>query len=369
MYSQLQQKLLHLEQPVTHKALIGFDGYVDMIQKAVKSSGDKEQLYVDSLHTFGKQIADAAGKSAQIELLTIATKLGGNGPIMANALAQLGIHNYCAGMMGHPEVHEVFTQMHQRCTILSVGEPAQTNALEFTDGKLILSEVSSFRQLDLPYIEAVKGIGYLDQYLQKSKLIAMVDWANLPKCTQLWQQMYERIEKLSLHNNIYFFDLCDPTKKTAGEIEEVLQVISRYKHIGTTILGLNENEAIKVYHAIRGKGPHNGNHPTGEQNVSLEAMAASIFDFMKIDALLVHPVDCSLLATKHGLTRMQGKVVAQPKILTGGGDNLNAGFCFGLLNNFTLPECMQLGMASSGAYVQNGHSPSIQELIAYLENW
>jgi hypothetical protein len=31
--------------------------------------------------------------------------------------------------------------------------------------------------------------------------------------------------------------------------------------------------------------------------------------------------------------------------------------------------CMILGMATSGAYIQNGYSPEIQDLINYLEVW
>jgi sugar/nucleoside kinase (ribokinase family) len=55
--------------------------------------------------------------------------------------------------------------------------------------------------------------------------------------------------------------------------------------------------------------------------------------------------------------------------LTGGGDNLNAGFCLGLLNNLSIEECMLAGMATSGAYVQNGFSPSMDDLIEYLKTY
>src|SRR5688572_28661871 len=50
----------------------------------------------------------------------------------------------------------------------------------------------------------------------------------------------------------------------------------------------------------------------------------------------------------------------KPKVLTGGGDNLN-GYCLGLLFGFSLQQCILLGMAVSGAYIQNGTSPDIKE--------
>jgi predicted phosphoribosyltransferase len=66
---------------------------------------------------------------------------------------------------------------------------------------------------------------------------------------------------------------------------------------------------------------------------------------------------------------MQGNVVTKPKVLTGGGDNLNAGYSLGLLAGYEIHYCMLLGMAASGAYIQNGISPNISELIVYLDKW
>lgn len=364
----LLQKLSALQQQSSsHKALIGFDGYVDLIQKAVQSSAANDREYYHSLNDIGEHIAAAAGKSAQIELRTITTKLGGNAPIMANALAQLGTANYCVGTMGYPQLHEVFQQMHHRCTVLSVGEPAKTNALEFEDGKLILSELGTFEQFDLNSILRLKGKDFLDKPLKESKLIAMVDWTNLPHCTQLWKQMHAHVNQLGLTEKIYFFDLCDPSKKTNLEIREVLQVISRFTELGTTILGLNENEALKVYYALHGVNPLDGEHIAAIHTDDLTAVTQFIFNYVKTDAVVVHPVDRSLLVTKKGVITLPGKVVSHPKILTGGGDNLNAGFCFGLLNHFSLEESVLLGMATSGAYVQNGCSPTVSDLITYIE--
>jgi hypothetical protein len=34
-----------------------------------------------------------------------------------------------------------------------------------------------------------------------------------------------------------------------------------------------------------------------------------------------------------------------------------------------MEESMILGMATSGAYVKNGESPDISELIGYLKTW
>ncbi len=364
MIANLQKKLSAIqEQPSQQKALIGFDGYIDLIQKVVKSSTNSSKEYYSCLREMGLHISSAADKSAQLEICTLTRKAGGNAPIMANALAHLGIRNYCVGTMGYPGIQDCFLQMHENCTLVSVGEPGTTNALEFDNGKLMLSETSTFDSLDLNYILNLKGSSSVSDYLHDSSLVAMVDWANLPLCTQLWKQMHQFISDAGLLNRTYFFDLCDPSKKTKAEIEEALQLIGSYKELGRVILGLNENEAVKIYNAIHSSSVLPGN------SVQLNDMVQNIYQSVDVDILLVHPNDRSLIATKNGIATFAGHIVKDPKVLTGGGDNLNAGFCFGLLNSFSIEECALIGMATSGAYVKNGRSPGIPDLIAYLNNF
>lgn len=373
---QVIQKLAALGERIpAPKALLGFDGYVDYIQKAVQTSTGEESRHFQTLSDFGKHVALAAGKSAQVELRTIVTKFGGNAPIMAHALAQLGTPNYCIGTMGYPNLHDTFHQLHERCTILSVGEPAITNALEFGDGKLILSETSTFKDLDLGHVLRILGENVLDHALDESKLIAMVDWVNLPKCSCLWEQIYERLKSRGVRGRLFFFDLCDPSKKTRQEIQEILTIIGRFRQLGKTILGLNENEAGKIYLALSDDEPGGDTNSVGTEGAGegrphrLTEISQFIFDRTNIDILVVHPVDCSLITTNSGVTRLSGKRVDQPKILTGGGDNFNAGFCFGLLNDLSPEESAMLGMATSGAYVCNGCSPAVPEVIEFLKTY
>jgi len=66
---------------------------------------------------------------------------------------------------------------------------------------------------------------------------------------------------------------------------------------------------------------------------------------------------------------MMGRVVKDPKVQTGGGDNLNAGYSLGITKGLEISQCILLGMAASGSYVLNGRSSKIEDLIDYLEMW
>jgi hypothetical protein len=39
------------------------------------------------------------------------------------------------------------------------------------------------------------------------------------------------------------------------------------------------------------------------------------------------------------------------------------------MNNLSLEQCMLLGIVTAGTYIQNGNTPGVDELVAYLDNW
>src|SRR5688500_7057812 len=84
--------LTHVEPASRLKAFVGLDGFVDEIIHAVDKRDDAETFHrVPTISKLAQRIAAAAGHSTNIELVNQRTKLGGNGPIMANDLDILGI--------------------------------------------------------------------------------------------------------------------------------------------------------------------------------------------------------------------------------------------------------------------------------------
>src|SRR4051812_13326002 len=74
------------------KATVGLDGFVDEIIGVVDTRHDLENCdLVPTIAAFGQKVSAASGKSANFELVVKQMKLGGNGPIMANALAAAGL--------------------------------------------------------------------------------------------------------------------------------------------------------------------------------------------------------------------------------------------------------------------------------------
>lgn len=348
----------------SHYAVIGLDGFIDKIQQPVKRQDQNGSTYYQSLESFGQRVKDAADQSAQIELHTNTIKLGGNAPIFANALAALGINNTCLGTFGVPEIHPVFHKMNEGCEIISLGNAAETNALEFEDGKLILSELSAFVDLDWTRVKEQLDLKHLARQVSKAALISLVDWCNLPHASDIWSGFLNEVVQPNVDRSPrFFFDLADPTKKTADQVNQIISIINQFSGYGKVTLGLNENECLQLARFLGLEAN------IADENERLIKLGRMLFDFMTIDQLVIHPLDGCFLFNDTDNYYMHGRVVQHPKVSTGGGDNYNAGFCFGILNGFDTRQSMVLAMAGSGSYVQNGESPDPEALSGYLAQW
>ncbi|HEY5586521.1 MAG TPA: hypothetical protein VIK78_18765 [Ruminiclostridium sp.] len=125
------------------------------------------------------------------------------------------------------------------------------------------------------------------------------------------------------------------------------------------ILSLNESEAILLYNILYPK----------IETADLKTLGQAIFDSIEIDVIVIHTLIDSFTFDKSGITQTPSLYVQKPKLSTGGGDNFNAGLCFGQLMDLDLEGSMYVANATAGFYVRNGHSPSMQNLMDTLVNW
>src|SRR5512147_2944477 len=130
-------------------AFVGLDGFVDDILHVVdkRESADK-YLRMPTIGQLAERLAGAAGRSTNVELVSQLTKLGGNGPIMANALASFGLKVTYLGILGYPNLHPVFSDFAARAEVHSIAVPGYTDALEFEDGKIMLGKHQSLKQMN-----------------------------------------------------------------------------------------------------------------------------------------------------------------------------------------------------------------------------
>ncbi|KAA3659207.1 MAG: hypothetical protein DWQ10_09320, partial [Calditrichaeota bacterium] len=102
---------------------------------------------------------------------------------------------------------------------------------------------------------------------------------------------------------------------------------------------------------------------------TLQQRAAEICKKLAIQTTVIHPVKYAVAANQQETAYVEGPFVAKPRISTGAGDHFNAGFSFGTLLNLDLTSSLLTGVSTSGFYVRNAQSPSVEQLIEFLNNW
>src|SRR6267154_5990483 len=139
-------------------AFVGLDGFVDEILHVVdKRESAEKYVRLAAIAQLAQRLAAAAGRSTNLELVSQITKLGGNGPIMSNALASFGMKVSYLGILGYPNLHPVFADFAKRAEVHSIAEPDYTDALEFEDGKIMLGKHQSLRQMNWENIKSPFG--------------------------------------------------------------------------------------------------------------------------------------------------------------------------------------------------------------------
>ena len=349
------------KQPLS--AFVGLDGFVDEILHVVdkRESAEKYQR-LRLMNQWGERISAAAGRSTNIELVSQMTKLGGNGPIMANALASFGVKVSYLGILGYPNLHPVFADFAKRADVHSIAEPGYTDAVEFEDGKVMLGKHQSLKQMTWANIKSRFGKEEFARRFASADLVGFVNWTMLPYMSDVWDALLKELcPKLKGPQRTLFFDLADPEKRLKKDVLRALKLINQFGKYFDVILGLNEKEAHEVAKALDIDAP-------AKTPEALAELATAIFKRVPVQTLVVHPVSYALAVGADGVSMVPGPTTDKPLITTGAGDHFNSGFCLGKLLGLDNAQSLLCGVTTSGFYVRTAKSPAVADLAKMLKN-
>ena len=353
------------------RVMVGFDGFADSIIHIVdKRTSPFDYEPIATMSRFAEKIAAAAGKSSNYELITAQQKLGGNGPIMANALVAAGAKVTYVGGIGRPAIHPSFQEFADRCeSCLSLADPGFTDALEFADGKLMMGKHENTKLVNPDAIKEQIGTDRMIEIFQQSKLVAMVNWTMLLYTSDIWKYLladvFPKVQWGQAGKQFVFIDLTDPEKRTTEALVEAVGLLQQMEKYTNVVLGLNYKEAQQVAAALNLA-------VTAHSEVGIEELAQAIRSALDLHGVCVHPRAgaAACMKTDQGVrtASFEGPYVQKPKLSTGAGDNFNAGFCLGLLADMGLEECLCAGTATSGLYVRQAASPTVPQLIEFCKD-
>ncbi|MEK7706911.1 MAG: hypothetical protein AAB380_02815, partial [Verrucomicrobiota bacterium] len=329
------------------KAFIGRDGFVDEILHVVdKRESAEEYTRLPMMAQWGERIRAAAGKSTNIELVSQRTKLGGNGPIMANAMASFGFKVAYLGNLGFPNLHPVFAEFAKRAEVHSIAEPGYTDAVEFEDGKVMLGKHQSLKQVNWANIQARFGGDKFSAQVTGADFVGFVNWTMLPCMNEIWSATLKEVcPKLNGPRRTLFFDLADPEKRTPTDISKALELIMAFQRHFDVILGLNEKESSEVGKCL-------GLNASDHSPEGLVKVGQDILKRVPVGTLVIHPTHYALAVSLEGAATVEGPFTPKPLITTGAGDHFNAGFCLAKLLGLDNELSLLTGVTTSGFYVR-----------------
>jgi sugar/nucleoside kinase (ribokinase family) len=347
------------------RGVVGLDGFVDQILRVVdKRSSDGTVTFIPTITEWGKRVQAAGGKSTKFEMSVNQVKLGGNGPIMATALASLGLPLTCVGNLGWPQPHAVFQPMAARCKVVTLADASYTDAVEFEDGKIMLSRQEASALVHWESLaRAFGGADGLRALLAQASFVALNNWAALPHMSAIWERLQAEVcPKLpapATGPRRLFLDLADPQFCAVADLRRALELVGAFARWFDVTLGINQKEAGELLHAL-------GLQASGEDRAYCRQAAELVRGKLGIARVVVHAVAFATVASASGAPVVEGPFAPRPKISTGAGDHFNAGFSLASILGGTPEECLQCGVATSGFYVRTAQSPSLDDLRGFL---
>jgi hypothetical protein len=129
-------------------------------------------------------------------------KFGGNAPLFAAALNDTHageIDVTLIGAMGHGELLPIFQAALGAKTkrLLTLVAPACSTCLEFTDGKVMLSDMAACAEIIWERLIDCVGQSVLDSELKTARFISAVNWSKLPYAGVIWSKLADRLAELA----------------------------------------------------------------------------------------------------------------------------------------------------------------------------
>ena len=340
------------------KVTAGFDGFVDQIVKIIRYKEEGiPPVFFETKKEFADYIHEKEGASFSVEVQEQFIKLGGNMPIMANALATLGFEVNCIGALGYPQIHPVFHQLSQNCKMFSFANPGYSTAYEFHDGKILMGHFGELHASGWEIIKNRIGLNTIVELINHSELLSFVNWSEIDASTDIWKGLIrEVLPATTSRRPLAFFDLSDCTKRSDVSVKEALELIGSISQFAKVIIGMNRNEARHICTLIEQESVAN----------DLTEAGKVIFEKLQPYLLVVHSATEAVAFDSSNLYKRNSFHIKNPLISTGAGDNFNAGFCTAQLLQLDAEASLLFANVIAGLYVKNGVSPRMIDAIDFL---
>lgn len=313
----------------------------------------------------GRRIGEAAGRSTNIELRAREVRAGGNGPLMAGALAALGVRVTLIGALGRGDDRGVLDPAYGEIAglcerVVSIAPSARTDALEFDDGKVMFNWSAGLDGVDWSLLTSIVPVDELAELCARSSVLATINWTNVGGLGSIWRGLRERVlPRLGDRAPSLFVDLSDPAKRGDEDLLGMLEDLRLFpENVGVT-LGLNVAEASRLGRLLGLGVDIVGRTAVGDFAERIRVAAC-------LERVVIHTRGTVAAADRDGVVVLTTRRVDRPVISTGAGDHFNGGYAAGRAFCLPVAESLACGCDTASLFVRTGRRPLRDELIGEL---
>jgi len=343
------------------KILLGCDGFVDETYEIVEvRKSQSEYTSMRKLRQFGELLVERADGGVGVELVWKRRCEGGCGINTGRIAAFLGIKPILPGLYGETAIDPAFKEFEDNCELLSLGNPALTIALEFPDGKVLMSDLAAVSNLSWKDVEERLGEEKLSQMFTDLDILGLGYWSLTANFDDLFKGFMAQCEKNQFPRRM-FFDFADIKKKSSEAFLESLNLIRPYNEKVPMTLSLNEHEVFELLSRIGIE------KPALKPAVVASALTAAR-EKIGFDELVVHTPEFGAASSAkdgeaYAIQERQKDVVR----LAGAGDSFNGGFLCASLGDLPLKQRLVIANAATAFFVTHATGPTREQLIAQIE--
>jgi len=264
------------------EAVLGFDGFVDTVRRVVDERHDPESFEpMTELGAFGERIAASADEESSItvEWTRDGTRTGGHTCHVARALIGFGASPTMIGAYGDPE-RDVFADEFGDARRYSFGEPNYTEAVEFDDGKLLVTETGATRTLDWETLVDAVGIETLATHLDGADLFGVGYWVVVPDLPSVLTGLREQVwPTLDDPPETVLVDPGDVRQLADEVLDAGIEPLRRFAAVAPVTLSANRAEMTHLADTL------------GATPDSLTAAATTVKDGLDLRRAVAHAAD------------------------------------------------------------------------------
>lgn len=328
------------------------DGFIDEQWSLVNSriSMDKVEL-IGKMTQFADRINAVGTGGMGIELIKKRVVFGGFTANIGHAAASLGVKTTMAGLFGEGEVMPVFDELQKLAKMVTLGAPSITHALEFDDGKILMTNMEAVLGMRWSRIKDALGVDEIVKMLTDSDIVGVGYWSLMPAFDEIVEELI-KIMPNDGKDRRFFYDFADFNRRDRNSLVETLKTLKELNKKVPMTLSVNEHEAAVLFEIC-------GDTFDGD----IEGKTKKVRGELGLDELVIHTPHFAAAASPLGAAYVPQAYVEKPVRTAGAGDTFNGGYIAASLAKLDMAERLYTANAGVTYFLNTGTPPAQQDLV------